>query len=486
MEYALPGLGPGIAQTRLPGVKFLPEAFSWDKMQGSKRAAIDFRTLDRMVKEYQDAGFAECMIGLKSMSSWASKAPKADLPDTNFTPKPEYMADYAEWVRAIVERYDGDGVDDMEGLKRPIRYYEIGVEFSTYEPEPVADYLEMLAKGYRAAHDAYADAVVMHAAFLVVNAFVGNPESGEYETAFAAVDKRIMYHSLDEIRAVLDHPELFDAVNFHTYSEELEATTKWLRYEMETRSYEKPLIISDTLPSSFIGWGAATTCEGDPPTLGIIVAPATEADRCRLADYFTHLVNRDQDTLDWLHGYLAEDMVRLTVTAAEQGIHFVNTSYMQDLTGLDLAIFRAGAGNSAWAGMVSSRVDWFGQRQVITGYRPMFYALQQLAGHLDKYSVVRRLTDTDPANHLYVVQETSGAGFPDFWIAWRDPGVLILPGDVIHGGNVVMGTSAASVTVERLINQQGQTTPTTETLPVQDGSVSIPLTPTPVFIRTVQ
>ncbi len=35
---------------------------------------------------------------------------------------------YAAFVKAAVERYDGDGVDDMPGLKSPIRYWQVGNE----------------------------------------------------------------------------------------------------------------------------------------------------------------------------------------------------------------------------------------------------------------------------------------------------------------------------------------------------------------------
>lgn len=35
------------------------------------------------------------------------------------------MKAYADFLRKVVERYDGDGVDDMPGLKTPIKYWEI-------------------------------------------------------------------------------------------------------------------------------------------------------------------------------------------------------------------------------------------------------------------------------------------------------------------------------------------------------------------------
>ena len=35
---------------------------------------------------------------------------------------------YTAFVKATVERYDGDGVDDMPGLQNPIKYWQVGNE----------------------------------------------------------------------------------------------------------------------------------------------------------------------------------------------------------------------------------------------------------------------------------------------------------------------------------------------------------------------
>ncbi len=485
MEYALYGTAEGVAKTRLPAVKFMPDLIGWDKMQKSADAAIDFSVLDRLVKEYQGAGFEECMVGLKSKCSWASIAPAALLPDTNFAPKPEYMPAYAAWIKAVVERYDGDAVEDMPNLEHPIRYYEIGVEFSSYEPEPVDDYLGMLDAAYHAAHEASANVIVLQCPFLVVSAFVNDPDPAEYEAAFAAVDQRIMYHSLEDIRAILDRPDLFDAVNFHcgALAEDVDATVEWLRYEMESREYSKPLVCSDTLPSSFVGWGNATECTGDLDSLGIVLPPASEADRCRLADYFTKLVNADAATLDWLHGYIAETMVETVVAAAEQGVSFINTAYIEDLFPLNTAALKASAGNSAWAGMVETTWNLVTQEHVTKGYRPLFYALRQLTTALDKYNVVERISVDTLGIRLYRVRCTDAHALPDFWIAWYEPGTLVLPDDAVPQSTLQFETTAKRVSVETLITKPSQTSAESATVAQSGGIAEIALTPTPVFIR---
>lgn len=44
------------------------------------------------------------------------------------TYRPANVAKYQRWVRAVVERYDGDGVDDMPGLTAPIKHWQVDNE----------------------------------------------------------------------------------------------------------------------------------------------------------------------------------------------------------------------------------------------------------------------------------------------------------------------------------------------------------------------
>ena len=55
-------------------------------------------------------------------------------------PEGKFIAKYGEFVQKVVERYDGDGIDDMPGLKNPIKFWQI-------ENEPVSNIKR--AKGKR-------------------------------------------------------------------------------------------------------------------------------------------------------------------------------------------------------------------------------------------------------------------------------------------------------------------------------------------------
>jgi hypothetical protein len=424
--------------------------------------------LDVFVKGFQWAGFSDFLLALKSASPWGSRVSSA-LITSNPAPRPEYMAAYEGWISSVVERYDADGFADMPGLLYPVRYYEIGSEFSSYEPEPVGEYLETLEHAYAAAHRADEKVIVTHAAFLTTLAFAGNPGPAEYETAFGEVPD--LSHTLADIRRILDRPDLFDVINVHSLGDpyEIEDIVDWLGFEMSERGYRKRIIISDTGTTPFVAWGPATACDRAPATMGRIIPPAVEADRCRLADYFSKLVAGDESTLHWTQAFAAEDAVKKVVVSAEQGILLINTAFAEDLFWQKLPLFQAGAGTSAWAGLIEVE-----SRE----HRAGFYALQQVIRHLDGYERLARLTLDDEGVRVYEVVRLQQT----IWIAWYDPGRLTLPDDPVPELDVQLELGASPITVESLITQFGQTAPSRTVLMPEGGTTTLTLSPTPVFI----
>ena len=77
---------------------------------------------------------------------------------------------YASWLSMAVERYDGDGLDDMPGLKYPVRHWEIGNEPDMQSPSHTLfqgnseAYLNLLRLSYSTVKAADPNAVVLIAA----------------------------------------------------------------------------------------------------------------------------------------------------------------------------------------------------------------------------------------------------------------------------------------------------------------------------------
>jgi hypothetical protein len=481
LEYAVldnqrlvEAMARAFAETGLTGMKHFPEAIQWDRMQKGPNQPVDFSKADLFVRAYQDCGFTELTLCLKPHSHWASKGVPRFGKYTNASPQKEYEELFARWISAVVERYDGDGSNDMPGLRWPVRYVEIGSEFSSFEPESVEEYLSTLKLAHEAAHQASAQVLVGHCPFLItpVNLDVESP--ADYERAWAAAKIRDMHHGLKDQRIVLDHPEVFDFINIHNLGDpyEIEHIRRWLDYETGRRGYKKPIVISDTCPTSYIGWGPATTCLGK--NLGVLAHPATEADRCRLAAFFKKLVAKDRPTLDWSRGFVAADHVQRTIVAAEQGVRLINLSFTGDLPLLTLPVGQAAAGISAWGGALSVNAA---QGRVLERY-PLFYAIKQLMGHFNAYDSVERMVHPDDSARVYLVKR----GARKFWVAWRDPKKALLPEDGEPSLALALPVNMRSVMVESVIIKPGQTTADSSRVDVSNGLARIALTHRPVYI----
>ena len=139
------------------------------------RHTYDWSDLDGAVRAWQRNG-VHAMMSLRFYSPWAT-APKNDgqfvylkgpakwlaLSGADYLPKPEHMKDLREYVRSLVQRYDGDGVNDMPGLLFPVLHYQVGNEYSNelFWAGTVQQYGRLLREFAGAARSASADVKII-------------------------------------------------------------------------------------------------------------------------------------------------------------------------------------------------------------------------------------------------------------------------------------------------------------------------------------
>lgn len=138
----------------------------WPPRNGKHR--YNWSDLDGAVRAWQRNG-VHIMLSLRFHSPWAT-APRTDkefvylgglaralaLRTADYLPRPERMQDLREYARNLVERYDGDGTDDMPGLLYPVLHYQVGNEYynEVYWTGTADEYgvlLRAFRKGARAA-----------------------------------------------------------------------------------------------------------------------------------------------------------------------------------------------------------------------------------------------------------------------------------------------------------------------------------------------
>ncbi len=139
---------------------------SWHEWQAKSRAQD--RT-DRYLALVQQAGIDPIVV----IGPWPGNQ------TANYTERyvPDDLEAYAAWVQRVVERYDGDGVDDAPGLLRPVLFWEVDNEPDLHnsvvprnakrEVDPASfetpeQYARVLVATSAAIHAAQPDAVVLN------------------------------------------------------------------------------------------------------------------------------------------------------------------------------------------------------------------------------------------------------------------------------------------------------------------------------------
>ncbi len=159
--------------------------FRWGSIERTP-GEFDWSAVDTRVREESREGI--CFLAMvQPFASWDQDAchqdpryvaqlPSEDGTETVKVGKPCDMEAYAHFLRRLVERYDGDGRDDMPGLEVPIKYWEImnepsmqggriggvGEELKFFVGTP-EEYLQILETSYDTIKGADPEARVAHA-----------------------------------------------------------------------------------------------------------------------------------------------------------------------------------------------------------------------------------------------------------------------------------------------------------------------------------
>ncbi len=116
--------------------------FVWGSIQGTAEVSFDYSRTDALVRDLSRKKigilatlwpFAEwdqvmrddaesCLVSAEDEFLPNGKEGSVGLPQYRCNPY-DWSA-YQNWVQKVVERYDGDGIDDMPGLKYPVKYWE--------------------------------------------------------------------------------------------------------------------------------------------------------------------------------------------------------------------------------------------------------------------------------------------------------------------------------------------------------------------------
>jgi len=166
---------------------------------------------DNQVKLYQDPDSPDLLLILSVNNT-----------DIAFDINDITAAQYYDYVYHVVERYDGDGINDMPGLKRPVIYFELGneVDYQREVQDVNHDYMsseeyvrKRLVPGYKAAKAANPNCIVMCAGLGMESNIAGDCV-GQFNTDYLEA----LYREIKQNNGSA-YNYFMDKVAIHYYSE---------------------------------------------------------------------------------------------------------------------------------------------------------------------------------------------------------------------------------------------------------------------------
>jgi len=246
------------------GVKQVRKAsILWSSIE-PQRGVYDFRSMDAFVRRLQTANVNVMVATFRAISSWGGNpAARAGYDTRNILSAmsgfPSDIAAWKDFVRTIVERYDGDGIDDMPGLVYPVKYWQVENEWMRQWKDTTANYLKFLDITYKVIKKAdptsnvIAGAITGSMAFAVGGGFdpIGYFEKDNGAGGIIKVSQDQLLHSkkyqyeLGRANALLNYGKnSFDIVDVHLYSREayrIPAAMEWLKSTMANYGDIKPV-----------------------------------------------------------------------------------------------------------------------------------------------------------------------------------------------------------------------------------------------------
>ena len=130
------------------------ENIIWSTIEKTYLGERDWSRPDKFVRELQESGADLVLWLIPDKTSRKISGRKQD--HYGYYPA-RFMNRWEKFVTDVVERYDGDGVKDMPGLKYPVRYYQLGNEWYLVGESwkgTTNEYIETLKTTYKAVKSA--------------------------------------------------------------------------------------------------------------------------------------------------------------------------------------------------------------------------------------------------------------------------------------------------------------------------------------------
>jgi hypothetical protein len=443
--------------------------------------------IDSLVIKHQRSGIDEFCIWLGCNCWWATCPHWSEITTKDRRrPLPEYEEDFYEWVYNLVERYDGDGIDDVPGLLYPVKYYMMESEAQqfyffegcSYETH-VEDYLAVLGIAYRAVKDANIEVQLGLAAVLFPDMFDDFPDTATMFDRLRIVDSiglaspypdSVGTRSMRFMRETICSDSIYDFVCFHPLFnwEGLFGQVNFIRSIMDSAGIDKPIFADDAVS------GPMFYDDGFRPRL-----PEVKDSLYNIIGNSAHALHPIVDP--WFRANQARSVTKNFVVALSLGVQRMWTETSQDwvwpwLTGME-----------SWAFIGLVDYNWLFPAMSVP--RPALRTLRLLKEKFEGYRRITRLPPEEDLSRIYLFRFHDGYR-PDMLCIWFENHIDEMPEDDIpETTDVEIDFFPANrrILMTTIITSRIDTIAHTDTLfTTASGRLIIPLlNETPIFIEDI-
>ena len=238
--------------SELPGIWLRVHRIYWHNFEPippkNGVAQYAWEKLDKVIKGMQEKDVRVVFV-IHPTSRWAAnpdryRRARSGKKPTNVPPKPENIKHWQRALQDLFDRYNHDGKNDMPGLTKPFKHWQIGNEYMDphFWDGTVQEYIEVLKAA------SIAKKRVDPSIEIILTGIQNAGRIARYEASDVMRKRRMKgaSHMAEFVKEMLKYPQYFDFIDVHVFNHfsinpnAIPEGIDWLKKQMAFNGYSKP------------------------------------------------------------------------------------------------------------------------------------------------------------------------------------------------------------------------------------------------------
>ncbi len=476
----------------------------WKTSQPTEASTLNFVNMDLLVAKFNLWGF-EAVINVNPNCDWASVNNTVcidGLGDDDCAPDADHWDEWHDYIVALVERYDADGIGDAPGCTIPVRFYVMPQE-TWFAGDAQGDVGEALGKGYwddnvehlievheqtyAAIHEADPDgsSLVVGSGGWLFDIYSDFPNYPNTEGGL--IDQRLAGDNLEGVPFSAGFDSLkksfnllcddaggmkCDYIGWHPHMgwKSSDQSIKFIREHCNKPIYiddQWTIMFTDHQPwvphDGYTQFLSGDSIEGDFPN------PVFS----NFVNLYDQLNAEDPTSVEWLWAKHARETVKCFATLFGEGVEMAAFSMSNDANPHNPFLYPLSR-SWRWSGVVNDIDSNYSNK-------PVSYTMKLLVDELyDFTSVECILCGYDPYMRIYKFERARGTAV---YVMWSEENPNPTDPQIPNGGTWTFPVSSDSMLLINIVTDLSDISPDTFILATPNQMVSIQLGFEPVFLE---